>query len=173
MNYILCSLLIVIGAASRFIDHAPNFTPILSIAIMSSLYIKNRFIVLVPLSIMLLSDLYIGNHVIAPWVYSSILVICIISFFAKNNIKNVLSYSLIGSIIFFIVTNFGVWISGGYSYSLEGLLSCYIAAIPFFRNTLISTFLFSLSIFAVYNFAETLVRNAAVSADLKDKIINK
>ncbi len=173
MNYILCSLLIVIGVVSRFIDHAPNFTPILSIAIMSSLYIKNRFIVLVPLSIMLLSDLYIGNHIIAPWVYSSILVICVISFFAKNNIKNVLSYSLIGSIIFFIVTNFGVWISGGYSYSLEGLLSCYIAAIPFFRNTLISTFLFSLSIFAVYNFVETLVRNTDVSADLKDKIINK
>tara|TARA_Y100001970_G_scaffold185591_1_gene225724 strand:- start:15477 stop:15974 length:498 start_codon:yes stop_codon:yes gene_type:complete len=165
--------LIVIGVVSRFIDHAPNFTPILSIAIMSSLYIKNRFIVLVPLSIMLLSDLYIGNHIIAPWVYSSILVICVISFFAKNNIKNVLSYSLIGSIIFFIVTNFGVWISGGYSYSLEGLLSCYIAAIPFFRNTLISTFLFSLSIFAVYNFVETLVRNTDVSADLKDKIINK
>ena len=149
MNYILCSLLIVMGVLSRFIDHAPNFTPILSIAIMCSLYVKNRFIVLVPISIMLLSDLYIGNHIIAPWVYLSILAICMISFFAKNNIRSVFLYSLINSILFFLVTNFGVWISGGYTYSAEGLISCYIAAIPFFRNTLMSTFLFSFSIFAL------------------------
>ena len=163
MNYILCSLLIVMGVMSRFIDHAPNFTPILSIAIMCSLYIKNRFIVLVPISIMLLSDLYIGNHIIAPWVYFSILAICIVSFFAKNNIRSVLLYSLINSILFFVVTNFGVWVSGGYYYSAEGLISCYIAALPFFRNTLISTFLFSLSIFALYNLVESIIKKSRFS----------
>ena len=139
----LCALFIILGVVSRLTTHIPNFTPILSIALMSGLYIKNRFIVLIPISIMLVSDLFIGSHITAPWVYSSILIICMIGYLIKNNISNIFFYSILSSIVFFIISNFGVWLSGGYTYSLEGLVVCYIAAIPFFKNTLMSTVLFS------------------------------
>ena len=149
MNYVLCALFIILGVVSRLITHVPNFTPILSIALLSGLYIKNRFIVLIPISIMLVSDLFIGSHITAPWVYFSILIICMIGYLIKNNISNVFFYSILSSIVFFIISNFGVWFSGGYTYSLEGLVVCYIAAIPFFKNTLMSTVFFSFLIHAL------------------------
>ena len=94
MNYVLCALFIILGVVSRLITHVPNFTPILSIALMSGLYIKNRFIVLIPISIMLVSDLFIGSHIIAPWVYFSILIICMMGYLIKNNISNIFFYSI-------------------------------------------------------------------------------
>tara|TARA_Y100000996_G_scaffold387270_1_gene345909 strand:+ start:356 stop:880 length:525 start_codon:yes stop_codon:yes gene_type:complete len=156
MNYILCLLLVLLGVASRLIDHAPNFTPILSIAIMSGLYIKNRMIVLIPISIMLISDLFIGSYAIAFWVYTPILIICILAYFSKDKLSNILFYSFMGPILFFIISNFGVWAYGGYGFSIQGLITCYIAAIPFFKNTLISTFLFSGLIYMFYNAVKTI-----------------
>jgi len=158
MNYVLCALLVVLGVVSRFIDHAPNFTPILSIAIMSSMYIKNRWVFLIPISIMFISDLFIGSHIMAPWIYFSILIICLLAYSAKNNISNIFLYSIVGSIIFFIISNFGVWLSGGYTHSLEGLILCYTMAIPFFKNTLMSTSLFSVLIFVLYNTINLIVK---------------
>ena len=168
MNYILCVLLVLLGIASRFIAHIPNFTPILSIALMSGIYIKNRLVILIPISIMLISDLFIGSHIIAPWVYSSILIICLIGYFVKNNISNVLLYSVISSVSFFIISNFGVWFSGGYTYSLEGLILCYTMAIPFFKNTLISTVLFSSLIYVLYNAINLIVKKSQ-----SDKILER
>ena len=69
MKYILYVILIVLGVISRVIPHAPNFTPILAIALMSGLYIKKKFIVVLPISIMLVSDLIIGSHATVFWVY--------------------------------------------------------------------------------------------------------
>jgi len=160
MNYVLCALLVLLGVVSRIIAHIPNFTPILSIALMSSLYIKNRLIILIPISIMLISDLFIGSHITAPWIYFSILVICLIGYFVKNNIHNIFLYSIVSSILFFIISNFGVWFSGGYTYSLEGLILCYTMAIPFFKNTLISTILFSTLIYLLYNAINLLIKRS-------------
>ena len=159
MNYLLCILLIALGVVSRIVIHVPNFTPILSIALLSGIYIKNRFIIAIPILIMLISDLYIGSHIIAPWVYFPIAVICLIGYFSKNNTFSIISYSMLSSILFFIISNFGVWFSGGYGYSIEGLITCYIAAIPFFKNTLISTVLFSSFIHLVYSVINSIIKN--------------
>ena len=133
MIYLFCGFLVLIGVLFRFVPHAPNFTPMLTIALLSGMYIKNKFGILVPILIMLLSDLFIGSHIMTPWVYGSVFIIFVIGrLIKKNNILNLLTCSVISSILFFIITNFGVWISGGYSYSLEGLIICYTMAIPFF-----------------------------------------
>ena len=158
-NYLLCAFLVILGVVSRVVIHAPNFTPILSIALLTGLYTKNRFIIIIPISIMLISDLYIGSHIIAPWVYLSIGAICLIGYLVKNNTSNVVLYSILSSVLFFIISNFGVWFSGGYTYSLEGLVACYIAAIPFFKNTLISTVLFSSCIHVLYSTMNFLIKN--------------
>ena len=52
--------------------------------------------------------------------------------------------ALLGACLFFIITNFGVWSHGSYGYTLEGLIACYVLAIPFFGNTIIGTLIFSI-----------------------------
>jgi len=144
MNYILIFLFFVFGIISRIFPHAPNFTPIISITLLSGLYIKNKFIILVPILIMVLSDLIIGNHITSFWIYSSLMIIFIIGYYSvRTNFKSIFIYSTISSFIFFILSNFGVWFSGGYTLDFNGIINCYIMAIPFYKNTLMSTLLFS------------------------------
>ena len=150
MKYILYVILILLGVISRLIPHAPNFTPILAIALMSGLYIKKKFIVMLPISIMLVSDLIIGSHATVFWVYLSLILISLIGQVIKNNTSNILLYSILSSVLFFIITNFGVWSLGGYGYTFSGLIMSYTMAIPFFNNTLLSTFIFSVGIYTVH-----------------------
>tara|TARA_B100000700_G_C15017115_1_gene843850 strand:+ start:1062 stop:1595 length:534 start_codon:yes stop_codon:yes gene_type:complete len=140
-------ILILLLAISRLIPHPPNFTPVIAVAIMSGIFFKRFYFSLTILFFaMLLSDFFIGFHKNMFFVYFSLF---IINYFFSNfiiniNYRNLLFYSLSGSIIFFIFSNFGVWILGNlYPNNLEGLVKCYILAIPFFKNTLLSTLLFT------------------------------
>ena len=102
---------------------------------------------------MFISDMWLGFHNVLFFVYFSFLVIFLIALqFNKSiNFKNITSISLSSSIVFFIVSNFGVWLIG-YPKSLQGLYTCYIAAIPFFHNTIISTLLFSYAFLYAYKY---------------------
>ena len=153
MKYFLAFLFLIIGVLMRIIPFAPNFTPLLSIALLSALYTKNKYFAILPILIMLISDFFIGNHITAIWVYVSLLSIFILGYFMnKISYVSILSYSILSSILFFIISNFGVWITGGYSYDFNGLITCYIAAVPFYKNTLISTLFYSTSFhFLVYS----------------------
>ena len=151
MKYLFCIVLILAGVLFRMVPHAPNFTPMLTIALMSGLYFKNKFSILLPIGIMLISDLFIGSHAILPWIYFSFLIIYFLGRLIKDNSLHVLLGSIGGSILFFIISNFGVWINGGYTYSIEGLVTCYMMAVPFFKNTLISTVLFSGIFYSIHH----------------------
>ena len=164
MSYILCFVLIVLGALSRVIDHAPNFTPVIAIAIMSGLFIKNKYIMMIPLSIMLLSDLFIDSYPLglAFWVYLPIIFVCYSAYLSKSNGSNIVKFSFFGPIVFFIVSNFGVWFMGGYPKNLEGLVTCYTMAIPFFKNTLSSTIIFNAMVVAIYLSAKALFKQSKI-----------
>ena len=164
MNYILCFVLIVLGAFSRVIEHAPNFTPVITIAIMSGLFIKNKYVMIIPLGIMLLSDLFIDSYQIALafWVYLPIIFVCYLAYLSKSNRSNIVKFSVFGPIIFFIVSNFGVWFSGGYPKTFEGLITCYTVAIPFFKNTLSSTIIFNAMVVAIYVSIKTLLKQSKI-----------
>ena len=150
MKYVLILFLIFVGVMSRIYPYAPNFTPMLSIALLSGLYSKNRFFVLLPILIMLMSDIMIGNHAIVPWIYSSFILIFALGYLIKkSSYSYIFIFSILSSVIFFVISNLGVWFTGGYSYSFNGLIACYTAAIPFFKNTLISTVLYSTVIHSV------------------------
>ena len=133
--------IIVVAVLSRLVPHPPNFTPITAVALFSIINFKNKYLALsIPIICLFLSDLIIGLSLINLFVYLSFIVISGVGyFFGKINIKSVLTSSL----IFFFVTNFGVWSLGSYGYNLNGLISCYTLAIPFFTYSLISTFIFS------------------------------
>jgi hypothetical protein len=159
-SYYLPIVLILILSFSRLIPHPPNFTPIIAVAIMSSYFFKNIYLSCATLLIsMLLADAFIGFYSNMFFVYFSLLLILFIfhRISEKMNFKNLFICGFIASLIFFIISNFGVWVLGSpgvldlpYEKNLNGLVECYILAIPFFGNTFLSTLIFSYPAIFIY-----------------------
>ena len=150
MNKIFLFFVIVAACLIRLAPHPPNFTPILSIALFSGFIFRNKLGFILPMSIMVLTDFFIGNYQMSLWVYSSLFLIYFISKNYENfNLSLTLKISVIGSFLFFIITNFGVWVVG-YPKSFSGILACYYAALPFYKNTLLSTLAYSAMFYFVY-----------------------
>ena len=143
MNYLKVSIGIFLAlAASRFIPHPPNFTSLLALSFYVPTLLGIRYLPVLVISFVL-TDLFIGFHGIAPFTWGSIILIGLGSKFFTKNILNRIFGSLLGACLFFVITNFGVWTLGSYTYTFEGLVLCYTLAIPFFTYSLISTFVFS------------------------------
>ena len=146
--------LILILALSRLMPHPDNFTPIIALAIMSSYFFRNvNFSYAIMLFSMLLADFFIGFYSYMLFVYVSLFLIVLIFFkiSKKMNYKNLFIFSFFGSAIFFLISNFGVWLVGNlYERNINGLIECYFMAIPFFKNTIISTLIFSYSSLIIY-----------------------
>ena len=134
----------IILALSRIIPHPPNYTPILASAIMAPMLIKDRwFGIAIPIVAMFISDVIIGFYSYQFVIYSSIFAIALVSPMRKNYTRlGIMAVG--GSVWFFITTNFAEWLIWDYyPKTIEGLITCYTLAIPFFKNTLISTCLFT------------------------------
>lgn len=132
--------LIILALITRLLPHPPNFAPITSIALFSGVHFSSkRIAILLPLICMIITDFYLGFHSLLPVVYLSFLLISIIGIYSK---KVGFSSILLSSSLFFIITNFGVWLVG-YPHTLEGFLTCYLLAIPFFINALLGDFFYS------------------------------
>ena len=152
--------LILILALARLIPHPPNFTPIIAVAIMSGYFFKNINLSFLTLVVaMLIGDLFIGFYENMIFVYASLLLITFVFYKISNkiNFKSLFIYGFIGSLIFFIISNFGVWALGSpgvydivYEKNLNGLVECYILAIPFFGNTFLSTVIFAYPAIFIY-----------------------
>tara|TARA_E500000178_G_scaffold342362_1_gene387445 strand:+ start:101 stop:592 length:492 start_codon:yes stop_codon:yes gene_type:complete len=132
-------------AASRFIPHPPNYTNLIALSFYVPAFFGIKFIPLVVLSFFI-TDLYFGFHSSLFFTWGSVILIGYIPLFFKDSISSRLLGASSGAILFYIVTNFGVWASGSYGYTLEGLVNCYILAIPFFWPMLVSTIAYSLII---------------------------
>ena len=113
--------------ASRLLPHPPNFTPVIAVFMMTGLVS-----VLPCLIAYIISDAIIGFHSYMLWVYASLFAI---AYFQRG--------AIFSATLFFVVTNFAVWTGGWYCYTLEGLITCYMMAIPFYVNMLISTLIFA------------------------------
>ncbi len=152
MNYLKISLGIFLAlAASRFVPHPPNFTSLLALSFYVPAFLGIRYLPALLISF-LITDLFIGFHSLTLYTWGSVILIGLCSRFFISTIISRLGGSLLGACIFFIITNFGVWSMGSYSYNFEGLLLCYTLAIPFFAYSLISTFIFSAIIETVNKF---------------------
>lgn len=129
----------------RFLPHPPNFTPVIAMAFYLPIFFGMWCIPFVLLAFAI-TDFFIGFHSLLVWTWGSLALISLISNFS-NSILSRLFLSCVSAVIFYIISNFGVWFSGSlYQYSIEGLIQCYIMALPFFTNTLLSTIIFSLLI---------------------------
>ena len=146
MKLILTSISIFLALAmSRFVPHPPNFTSLLALSFYVPVLFGLRYMPVLLISFVI-TDLVIGYHSGTHWTWGSVLVIGLMSQYFNKNINLRLVGSLFGAFIFFLITNFGVWISDMYSLTAKGLIECYTLAIPFFTYSLISTILFSLLI---------------------------
>ena len=138
----------VILALGRLIPHPPNFTPILATAIYTPYIINDKWIaMLIPLSAMFIVDIIIGFHPYMLWVYGAIGLSTLISNWSMRFNKKYIQLgvmAILSSILFFIITNFAVWaIWDYYPKTIDGLIICYIKAIPFFQNTLLGTIIYT------------------------------
>lgn len=151
---ILVSLTICMVLLFRWLPHPPNFTPIIGLSIMSATLFKSKKShFLFPLLLMFVTDVFIGFHTLMPFVYGAILVTTTSGYILKKHthITTAIGCSLLSSIIFFLISNVGVWMTGTlYAKSMTGLIQCFTAAIPFFHNTVLSTVLFVGVIVSIY-----------------------
>lgn len=144
-------LFVFFTALIRVVPHPPNFAPVTALALFSGVTFNSRLLgMLVPLAAMAISDLFLGFYSISIWVYFSFILINLLGSYVKTvNLKNI----LLSSVIFFIVTNFGVWVLG-YPKTIEGLLLCYTLAIPFFAYSIIGDLFFSYVLKYSFDFVE-------------------
>jgi hypothetical protein len=174
--------MILAAAVSRLIPHPPNFAPIAAMALFGGAsFADRRLAFFVPLASMFLSDLAIGLlsgdlslglHRLIPVVYGSFALIVCLGFWLRKRrtVFPVAGAALAGSVLFFVLTNFGVWAFGSwYPKTWEGLVACYVAAIPFFHNTLLgdavyNTVLFGGFALAAYRFPVLRERPALTAA---------
>ena len=145
-EYIKISIGIFLAlAASRFVPHPPNFTSLLALSFYAPAILGRQYIAALLFSFVM-TDLFIGFHTLTFFTWGSIVIIGLISKYFVNSAPKRLFGALIGTLIFFILTNFGVWVTGFYGYSIQGLISCFTLAIPFYVYSIISTLFFSVLI---------------------------
>ena len=164
MIKLIIPLIIVLAAVTRLIPHPPNFTPIIAIGLFGGAYIHNRSLaILIPIGAMFISDLFLGFHGTVYWVYGSLLFVTILGMIIlkKVNIRNCTLTVISGSFLFFLITNFGVWLTSGYyPKNIDGILTCYTLALPFFGNTMGGTICYSAIMFGGF---ELIKRSLAQS----------
>ena len=148
---LIIAIIMLAAVLTRLVPHLPNFTPVTAIALFGGLYISNKILAYaLPLTIMFISDIFLGFSSITLFVYSGFMLVTLIGTLRKKS--NILTIFM-GSLSFFIVTNFGVWLLG-YPKTWTGLVECYTLALPFFRNSLLGDFFYSGVMIIGFNFIQ-------------------
>ena len=142
----LCIGIFLSLALSRFIPHPPNFTSLIALSFYVPVLLGISYIPVLILSFAI-TDIFLGFHNTLIFTWGSVFVIGFISnLFKISLIKRIIGV-VIGVLLLYLITNFGVWISGDmYEKNLNGLLLSYNLAIPFLLNSLVSTLIFSMVI---------------------------
>lgn len=169
MRFVLLAGLIILAAATRILPHPYNVTPIGGMALLGAAYFDKKYIAfLFPLIALWLSNLALDNLFYSsyyegfvwfsqPAVFISFGLIVALGWLMLRKVTplRLLGASLGGSVLFFLVSNLGVWASGGmYPPTFSGLMTCYAAGLPFFRNTLLGDLFFVSVLFGVFEWLQ-------------------
>jgi hypothetical protein len=145
--------LIVVGIFSRLLPHAPNVTPLVAVALFSGAYLPRRWAIVVPLGAVMISDVFLGldAQLVFNW-FAFALVACGGWWLRERRSMPRLGCLALGSsTLFFLVSNFGVWVVGRlYTLDVAGLINCYIAGVPFYRNMLLGDLAYTAAIFGLF-----------------------
>jgi Family of unknown function (DUF6580) len=162
-------LIIALAIAARFIPGSANFSPVYAGLLFSGVYLKRRDSIWFPVSLLAASDLLVNAllyHASFHWMQTlnwvAFAAIVMVGWWLQKRVsmRNVLVASVAGPSVFFLISNFAVWIGGGlYPPTFGGLEACYVAAIPFYGNSLVSAVLFSGILFGAYEYYLHRVRS--------------
>jgi uncharacterized protein DUF6580 len=152
---------IVAAAALRLMPHPPNFSPIDAMALFSGAYLSRRAIAFVaPLAALLLSDLVLGFYSGMATVYATVALIVVIGWWVapRRTPSSIAAAAIASSVVFFAITNLGMWLfSGFYPLTFAGLGACFVAAVPFFQNTVAGDLFYAALLFGGFRLAELMV----------------
>ena len=152
---------IVAAAAMRLVPHPANFAPLGAMALFSGAYLGRRVLAFAaPLGALLLSDLILGFYpgMLVQYVSVALVVLLGSGVLGRITAPRVGGAAVASSVLFFALTNFGVWLlSGMYPQTLSGLAACYVAAVPFFQNTVAGDLFFSAALFVGFALLERAV----------------
>lgn len=178
-DFIGPTLIILAAVLIRLFPHPPNFAPIAAMALFGGTYINKKYSLIIVFATLVLSDylllyihpfspqfinlskLYVPNallHSTTVFVYGSFLLTSLLGIWIKSHksAKNILSACLASSILFFLITNFGVWTQGMYARDISGLWQSYIMGIPFFKNTLFGDLFYTGLFFGSFEFVKKI-----------------
>lgn len=162
-QFIFITSAIFIAAASRLFPHIPNFTPLAAMALFGGAYLSDkRLAFIVPLLAMFISDIGLqilfgwGFHNTMIYVYVGFVLISLIGMLVKRNVSmlSVAAGSTISSILFFVITNFGVWAASGFQMGIAGLETTYLLGVPYFAPTLAGDLFFNGILFGTFYLAQ-------------------
>lgn len=177
-------VLIVLAVLTRLglnlLPHPPhNFSPIAAMGLFGAAYFSRQALTLaVPFIALFLSDLVLNNVIYSQyytgftlitswWIYAAFGTVMLMGWLLlrqKVTPLRVISASLFASAIFFLVTNFSVWLEGTmYPKTSAGLMACYTAALPFLKNTVWGDLFFSAALFGTYEWVARR-KSSAVNA---------
>jgi hypothetical protein len=174
LKFFTVLLFILIAGASRFLPFH-NFTALGAISLFGAAHFNKKwFAIIITIVAAWLTDLFVNNVLYASqfptftwfyqgfyWQYISYALIAIAGFFIlkKVTIPTVLTGALASIVIFFLVSNFGVWVSATSSYpkTITGLMECYAAAIPFVKGTILGDLIYSTVLFGGFALAQSQV----------------
>ena len=169
MKLRLITLVSIVSALAlyRILPHPVNFTPVMAAALFAGAkFDDTRTAFLVPLIAMLLSDLVIGFHATMLFVYVGMALAVALGLLIRRRpgIAPVAGAALAGSLGFFVISNFGAWLLSPDIYGRDwpGLIAAYIAAIPFYQNSLVSDILFTGLLFGGWALAERTIPQCLV-----------
>ena len=165
-RFLTLTVIILAAGGMRLLPHPPNVTPIAAIALFGGALLEKRVLALiVPLMAMVISDLLLAAtlygsaafNMVTPFVYGGFCMTVGLGRVLRRRRTplRIVSAALAGSVLFFLLTNFGVWLRGAlYPANWEGLVTCYIAAVPFFRNTILGDAFYTLVLFGGFALIE-------------------
>ena len=151
--------IILVLAIYRVVPHPPNVSPVAAMALFGGAYFADRKLAfIIPLFALVVSDLIIGLHDTLPFVYGAFAITVMAGIWLRDKLSlmSIAGTALASSLLFFVVTNFGVWLfnQGLYPLTFEGLLQSYVAGIPFYSNTLIGDLFFTALLFGGFHLLE-------------------
>ena len=154
-NLVVATGLILAVAATRFLPHPPNFSPVMAVALFGSAVFANRYVgIALAIAAMLVSDIFLGMHSTLPFVYAAMLLAAYLGLRLRENrtALKIAGVTVAGSVLFFVVTNLGVFIMQDlYAKNLQGLGECFAMALPFFQNSLAVDMLFTAVLFTMHH----------------------
>ncbi len=148
--------LIVAGVLLRLLPHPANFAPIGAIALFGGAVLSPRLGWWLPVAAMVISDVFLGFHdtILFTWGGFALIALYGMTLQNTNNWLRIPLGALGSGIIFYVISNFGVWVAGSlYPHTLQGLADCFVAALPFFKTSLLADLVYSGALFGVYALA--------------------